>query len=176
MAAAARSHATRNMSAGAGASAGTRELRPGGLTHAGTRTPEACLETLIWATSHGEVDALARTLALSPEAKHAIDALLDRLPPAAAARYRPPERLVALLWTREWMAEGELTACRVVALNDEAGTLTFGLDWVYQSGRIRRSRMTFVRGPDGWRQHVPSTFVNGLVTENILQPHLTASQ
>lgn len=168
------SPALRDVRPGSAPLARTRDVRSDGLTNAGTRTPAACLETLIWATSHGEVDALAETLALSPRSRGLVDALLDRLPPASRAAFRPPERLVALLWTREWMNEGELTACRVVALNDEAGTLTFGLDWIYQSGRIRRSRISFVRGADGWRQHVPSSFVDGLITDNLLAPPIGA--
>lgn len=165
-----RSRTPRNSGTAFSSAAASRNVRIGELANAGTKTPEACLETLIWATSHSEVDALADTLVLSPASEMAVDAVVDRLPSAERGNYRPPERLVALLWTREWMAEGELSACRVVDVTQRDGVVSFGLDWVFDSGRIRRSRITFVRLPSGWRQLVPSTFVDGLMTENLLPP------
>lgn len=70
-------------------------------SNAGRATPEATLETALWAAASGEVETLAEALQLEPEVHAQAQKLLASLPPASRMAYGTPERLVALLTARE---------------------------------------------------------------------------
>jgi hypothetical protein len=66
--------------------------------NAGAATPQAALETVLWAAAGGDVDAFANSLVLPDARAHvAAQALFDSLPGEARGRYRSPEQLIAAL-------------------------------------------------------------------------------
>lgn len=65
--------------------------------NAGSATPAASLETVLWAAAGGDIDALVRHLAFDPDVKARAEALFRSLPAETQAQYGSPERLVASL-------------------------------------------------------------------------------
>lgn len=69
--------------------------------NAGSATPAAALETVLWAAAGGEVDALARMLRFDAGVRAQLDALFAGLSVATRADYGTPERLIAALTARD---------------------------------------------------------------------------
>jgi hypothetical protein len=76
----------------------TKEMLPvAQWKHVGHATPTAALETVLWAASVGDVDALAGSLSIDPVVRTKVNGLLLRLPETIRKDYDTPERLMALL-------------------------------------------------------------------------------
>ena len=69
--------------------------------NAGSATPAAALETVLWAAAGGEVDALAGLLRFDAGVRARVDALFAGLPETTRAEYGTPERLIAALTARD---------------------------------------------------------------------------
>ena len=69
--------------------------------NAGSATPAAALETVLWAAAGGEVEALARLLRFDAGVQARLDALFVGLPESVRTEYSTPERLVAALTARD---------------------------------------------------------------------------
>ena len=61
----------------------------------GSATPEAVLETALWAAAGGDVDAFAKLIVLDEKARAAATELLGSLPPELREQLRTPERMIA---------------------------------------------------------------------------------
>jgi hypothetical protein len=78
-------------------------LRPGTWTpttawkNQGQATPEAAVETMLWAAAGGDLSALKNTLALAPDTQSKAADLLASLPSGISETYASPEDLMALL-------------------------------------------------------------------------------
>jgi hypothetical protein len=69
--------------------------------NAGQATPPATLETALWAAAAGDVEALAGLLSIDPVVRTKVNAMLMTLPVSLRQDYGTPERLIALLATRD---------------------------------------------------------------------------
>lgn len=89
--------------------------------NAGTATPRAALETVLWAAAGGDIDTFASCLGLGEgRIRQAATALLESLPAEQRAQYRTPERLVAFLAIRDV----PLGAARVIDWNEIGGAIS----------------------------------------------------
>ena len=69
--------------------------------NAGRATPNAAVETLLWAAAGGDVDTLSKAILLDASAQTKAQALFARLPEAAQAQYGSPDNLIALMIAKD---------------------------------------------------------------------------
>ena len=69
--------------------------------NAGTATPDAALESVLWSAAGGDVEALAGLLRFDAEARAKAEGMFARLPPNLQNELGTPERLVALLTAKD---------------------------------------------------------------------------
>lgn len=69
--------------------------------NAGQATPEAAFESILWASSVGDIDALVKLLAFEPEARLQAETLFAKLPDAVRQEFVSPERLIAFLTAKD---------------------------------------------------------------------------
>jgi hypothetical protein len=69
--------------------------------NAGRTTPEASLETALWAAANGDIDTLTSLLVFDAEARHEATALFTQLPSNLRQEFVSPERLVAVLAAKD---------------------------------------------------------------------------
>ncbi len=67
----------------------------------GAATPAAALETALWASAGGDIEALASLLAFEPDAQAEALALYAQLPEKLRQEFVSPERLVAVLSAKD---------------------------------------------------------------------------
>ena len=124
--------------------------------NAGQATPQATLETALWAAKTGDINALVDMIALDERARVKAQLLLDSLPDATRAQYTTPEQLIASLTARDV----PLTSMRVAGVI--AGTddtqLIVNLPTQEQPERI--TKLALHRYADGWRLKVPESAVD----------------
>jgi len=69
--------------------------------NAGRATPEASLETALWAAAYGDLDTLTGLLVFDTEAHNAATNLFSQLPANLRQEFVSPERLVAVLAAKD---------------------------------------------------------------------------
>ncbi|HEY8993556.1 MAG TPA: hypothetical protein VIM71_02630 [Lacunisphaera sp.] len=69
--------------------------------NAGRVTPEATLETALWAAANGDIDTLTDLLVFDGEAHHEATTLFSQLPASLRQEFVSPERLVAALAAKD---------------------------------------------------------------------------
>lgn len=80
----------------------TEEMLPVAMwKNAGSATPLATLETILWAAAGGDVDLLARHLNLSGEARVKAGELFAQLPETIRRQFTSPEQMIAILTARD---------------------------------------------------------------------------
>lgn len=124
--------------------------------NAGRDTPEAALESFLWAADGGELDVLAATIVLDPAAREKATALLARLPPAVRAQYDTPEKFVALFLARDTDAR----AMQVLGENKLGEDRLVNLRLLKDDGKTKDEGYQFRRTSDGWRLVVPAKMVD----------------
>ena len=124
--------------------------------NSGWGTAAAALETALWAASGGDIDTLAQSLVLEPEAREKAAALLAGLPSAARAEYQSPEHLVALLATKDVPMGG----IQVVAQASQGTEQTMIRVRLHQPDGSAKSTSLLLRQNAGaWRLVVPTSAV-----------------
>jgi hypothetical protein len=133
--------------------------------NAGRATPEAALETALWAAVGGDIDLLASTLELSPGARQRAEALLANLPPATRAQYATPEKFAALFTARDVPLDSSLTLNSRRADKEGEALLQVrltGSRTVEGKTALVESKNTFLTlrsSGDGWKLQVPETAI-----------------
>lgn len=69
--------------------------------NAGRSTPEASLETALWAAANGDIDTLTNLLVFDTEARNEATVLFTQLPAHLRQEFVSPERLVAVLAAKD---------------------------------------------------------------------------
>jgi hypothetical protein len=127
------------------------KIPAGEWKNVGNATPQATLETVLWAAAGGDIDTFAANLMLmNGNTRRAAQALLDSLPADARDRYRTPELLLAALTVpdvpiggieiREWgEVDPENSFTSVTALFS-------GPD-----GKMKQKNLIFLRVDDRWK-------------------------
>lgn len=122
------------------------------LRNAGRATPAAALETALWAATGGDVDMLANTLVLDPEARTKAEQILAALPAATRSQYRTAEHLVAALTVKDIPLNGLF----IMAPKKEDPTGTRILARMpTQDGKSRTVAISLRQNGDEWRLVVP---------------------
>jgi hypothetical protein len=133
------------------------DLRPASAwKNAGRGTPSAAIETLFWASDGGEVETLAASILLEPDAREKALALLARLPDAVRAQYDTPEKFIALFMARE----GDARAMQVLTENISGNDALVNVRAQRGDGKTKEDGYVFRRSPDGWRLVVPAKSVD----------------
>jgi len=132
--------------------------------NAGQATPEAALESALWAAAGGNVDALARLLALDPDAQAKAAMLLAQLPPALRSELATPERLVALL-TAGNVPLGRAEVLTQVPVGALADQTQLSARLVDPAGKTRELALTLRVKSDRWQLVVPASAVEKYATQ-----------
>lgn len=69
--------------------------------NAGQATPAAAFESILWASSVGDIDVLVKLIAFEPEARSQAEDLFSQLPDAVRKEFVSPERLIAFLTAKD---------------------------------------------------------------------------
>jgi hypothetical protein len=142
-----------------------RALRPGFWAPAaawknrGRASPEEAVETMLWAASGGDLDALKETLSINDETRAKAENMLTTLPGAARSQYATPEDLLAVVIA----GNVPLDSAQVVARQqNDADHVTEYLRLKNADGITRQVYLSLYQSPDGWRLVVPSSVVEQL--------------
>jgi hypothetical protein len=143
-------------------------LRPGTWTPAaawrnqGQATPEAAVETMLWAAAGGDLSNLKNTLALAPDTQSKAADLLASFPPGASQPYASPEDLMALLVA----GNVPLDSAQVVAkqINQDGQVIEY-LRLKNSDGRTRPVFLTLQKVSDSWKLTVPVSALDLLAQE-----------
>lgn len=114
----------------------------------GRETPEAALQTLVWAALKGEDAALAAGMALDDRARARAEVLLARLPENARAA-TTAEKLAAL-----WFAQTVMEVPAAYIFDQEAQDGTH-VTLLVRGGLGSDQRLPMQLGPSGWQVVVP---------------------
>lgn len=127
------------------------------LKNAGKASPTATAETLFWAASGGELDALAGTFSLTDGARTKADAWFASLSDATRQQYGSPEKLMALMIARDAAPISGIQVLGERAVTDDnvGVRIRFGTE----EGRVKDENYFFRRTADGWRLVVPENAV-----------------
>ena len=123
----------------------------------GRKTPESALETMLWAAAGGDLTALKDTLAFDDASRSKVAAILAGLPESSRQQYTTPEDLLALVVAGNVPLESAQFVARQQIGDDEATEYVRLKD---AAGITRQVHLTLLRGPDGWKLHVPVATVD----------------
>jgi len=119
----------------------------------GRGTANAALETALWAAAGGDLDVLSEAIVFTAGAREKAQALLDSLPEASRAQYSTPEKLVALMLSRDAgkVAGMQVLGQREVTPDDVGMRVRFG----NENGETKDETFLLRRGGDGFRLMIP---------------------
>ena len=116
--------------------------------NAGGATPQAALETVLWAAAGGEIDAFARRIRFDAAARTLALEYWQSLPPAERARHASPEHLMAMLSVSD-VPIGTATVTNWTKRTEEVQTAELTL--ADSAGRTRGTLLMFVREGAEWK-------------------------
>lgn len=125
----------------------------------GNATPQAALQTLLWAGAGGNVAALASSLRLeTPQARAAAEALLAALPATERDKYGSPEQLMAELTVPDIpIASVKIRSWDKVSADGDQVMVQLEL---FKTADPKLATLRFARENDQWRLIVPQEVVN----------------
>jgi hypothetical protein len=133
--------------------------------YAGSVTPRAAIESVLWAASRGDVDHLANLIGFSPGVREQADAMFSRLPTASQQEYGSPEKVVATLLAGSFPKDASAVTILVDNQWDQDAALAMSVE--HSNGHERTNQFTFHHAPDGWQLMVPASVMAGY--DKILQ-------
>jgi hypothetical protein len=125
--------------------------------NAGRATPEAALQTALWAAAGGDLDALTDTLSFDAAAGDQAAATFERLPAAVQNEVGTPERLMALLTAVEVPLGNATIIGQSATLNGSDIKVTARLTDV--DGKPRVVVFDLQNDTNRWRLQVPAGVV-----------------
>jgi len=130
------------------------------MADAGRATPLAAIETMLWAASRQDVDALAGMIDLEGQNRELAEKFLQQLPAAAQSDYGTPERLLALLIANDAPVGVELYS---VAPNPDSGDTTVAGLAQMPDGHPQFVSYSFHQTPSGWAPAAGNQWVSNYV-------------
>jgi RNA polymerase sigma factor (sigma-70 family) len=125
----------------------------------GIATPATAFETWNWAKSRGDVDTLAKTLVLDPDAKTKADTLYASLPESIRAKYGSAERMMATMQ----MNTKPIVAAQVISQDQvDVDNVIVHTQWQYPDGELGQNAWSLHLEQDGWRIRIPAGLVDKL--------------
>lgn len=123
--------------------------------NAGRATPEATLETGLWASVNGDIDTLSSLLLFDAEARNEAAALFARLPATLQQEFVSPERLVAVLAAKD-VPLGSAAILNQYSVGNETKVTTQIFD---TDGNHKMAVLSLRSDEAGWRFVVPANAV-----------------
>jgi RNA polymerase sigma factor (sigma-70 family) len=117
--------------------------------NAGRATPEATIETLMFAGAKGDVDLIVSGIKLGAQFN---EALQSQLPAAEHGQANAPERLLARMMVTSTAAVTDMQVIGRIDVDDNTARLRVRLANADRSGQERE--FTFRKSADGWRMLV----------------------
>lgn len=128
--------------------------------NAGRTTPEASLETALWAAVNGDIDTLTNLLIFDPEARREATALFTQLPAHLRQEFVSPERLVAVLAAKD-VPLGSAALLNQYPTPTETKLAVQVFD---AEGKHRMALLSVRPDENGWRFVVPANAVKRYAT------------
>jgi len=127
------------------------------MKNAGKGTPAQAVESVLYAATGGDIDALAEGVLIEPKAKQKAADWFATLPEATRAQYGSPEKVLALMMAKDAAA---LTGMQVVGQQEINPDLTVvRVRMQVEGGKTKDQPLPFYRAPDGWRMILPQDFL-----------------
>lgn len=129
----------------------------GAMKNAGFGSPAQAVETVLWAATGGEVDALAAGLFIEPKAKQKAADWFATLPEATRAQYGSAEKVIALMIAKDAAA---LQGMQVLGQQEVAPNLmAVRVRMQADTGGTKDETLAFAKAPDGWKMVLPENVV-----------------
>jgi hypothetical protein len=150
------------------ANPGAGSLMPGIWTstaawkNEGRATPEAALETFLWAASGGNVASLKDTLVLAPETREKAAEMISRLQDSSRQLYTSPEDLVAVVVAGILPLDSAQVVARQQNQDDQVIEYLRLKD---SNGNTRQVFLPLQKTTDGWQMNVPPSAIDQMVKE-----------
>lgn len=125
--------------------------------NAGRGTPEAALETTVWAASQGNIDVMAQSMFLTEQTKAKAQRLLERLRLSSPIEASTPEQLVALLTVKD-VPLGSMQMLSQTPSDPQAAAISVRLTAPDGSSKVTRLTLRHIGGE--WRIMVPEAAVD----------------
>lgn len=140
-------------------------LRPGTWAPAsawknrGRESPEAAIETILWAASGGDTDFLKKALVLPNDTETKVDGLLSKVPQLGAGAGDSAKDFVALV-----VAGGlPMDSAEIVAKQpNQDDTIIEYVRFKDSDGRTRQAFLSMENTSDGWKLTVPASAVGAV--------------
>lgn len=123
--------------------------------NAGRATPEASLETALWASVNGDIDTLTGLLLFDTEARNEAGALFAGLPAALQQEFVSPERLVAILAAKDV----PLGSASILNQYSGEGETKVAVQIFDADNKHRMALLSLRPDEGGWRFVVPANAV-----------------
>jgi hypothetical protein len=118
----------------------------------GRATPESATETMLWAASGGNLEALKASLYFGDETRSRAESVLAMLPESSREKFATPEDLLSEIVAGNMPLDSALLAARQL---NGANEVTEYLRLKDSQGSSRQVFLSLRNGPDGWRLSVP---------------------
>lgn len=130
------------------------EIKPrSAWRNAGHATPQAAIETFIWAATKKDFDALARSFVLGDHSKEEADAFFATLSPELQAKYGSPERLFAPFFAAGPKKVQTIDAMQVIDMREgdrpDEVVVRYWVHFADGTGHV--DTLPFRQLADGWR-------------------------
>lgn len=139
------------------------------LRNAGTATPLAALETMLWAGRSGNVDALSSMMLFDVRATAQAQAMFDALPDAAQKTYGTPFRLIAALMAKD-MPAGDASVTTVGANDPAAVSVKLDAEFRTANDSGAAAHLEFKKINDHWSVWIPQRVIEPLATTSASLP------
>jgi hypothetical protein len=137
----------------------------------GRMTPEASLETALWASANGDIDTLANLLIFDPDAKDEATTFFAQLPEGLRQEFVSPERLIAILAAKD-VPLGSATILNQYPTPTETKMTVQIFD---AAGKHKMALLSLRPDEAGWRFVVPANAVKRYAAWVQAPPSLTLS-
>jgi cell division protein FtsL len=142
--------------------------------YVGRATPEAAIQSVLWAASRGDVDRLASMLSFGADDRALAEAMYSQLPPEAQASYGSPQKVVATLLAGTFPKDASAATIGESHQWDEDAALSMDVAHTDGESAMHSNVFRFRRAADGWQLLVPPAVLAGY--EKILQGEQPAGQ
>ncbi|HEX3728647.1 MAG TPA: hypothetical protein VHV47_02500 [Opitutaceae bacterium] len=130
---------------------------------AGRATPADAFESVLWASTHQDVDALAGILSFDPKARKKVDGFFAALPEDTRQKFGSPERIVATMLAANMPSNLSAMDALGTTGNDDRATLLMRVE--RNDGTQKDNFFKFEHVPDGWKLIVPPQVLQGYASQ-----------
>ena len=127
------------------------------LKNLGKGTPAQAIESLLWAATGGEVDALTESVMIEPKAKQKAAEWFAGLPEATRAQYGSPEKVLALMIAKDAAALSGMQVLGQQEINPDITAMRIRMQ--VDGSKTKDETLPFYHAPDGWRMVLPMSFL-----------------